>query len=169
MSLYDNRVLGLAEDFKEVIITDEVEPGELLPLLLKVAVEGFLAHVQLAEDGFQSLLDAWHVAKTDDFWVAADSICDIPVVLINSHESSLLLWKCTSHEDWLQVHPFSLNDVEFGQIVVDATKFLLNLLNLVSKSCVEARLFQRKDQTLMVADLGHHLLPLFDERCLATI
>ena len=52
MSLYDNRVLGLAEDFKEVIVTNEVESGELLPFLLKVAVEGFLAHVQLAEDSF---------------------------------------------------------------------------------------------------------------------
>lgn len=141
MGLYNNRVLGLTKDFEEVIITDEVESGELLSFFLEIAVESFLTHIQLAEDSFQSLLNAWYVAETHNFWVATDPKCNISVFLINSHKPSLLLWERTSHEDWLKVHPFSLDDVEFGQIVVDTAKFFLDLLNLVSKPTIEARLF----------------------------
>ena len=169
MSLDHHWILGLTKDFQEVIITDEVESGELGSLLLKITVQCFLAHIQLAEDGLQSLFDTRNITKTDHLWVSLDTECDISVLIINSHESSLFLWKRTPHEDRLQIHPFPLDHIKLGQIVVDSSQLLLNLLDLVGKSTEVARLLQGEDEALMVTDLAYHLFPFFDERSRAVI
>ena len=59
MVLNDFWVRGLAQDFKQVIIANEVEARELLSLFLKIVVEGFLAHLELSEDSFERVFKTW--------------------------------------------------------------------------------------------------------------
>jgi hypothetical protein len=43
VSLDNHWVFGLTENFEEIIITNEIEPGEFGSLFFKVAVQSFLA------------------------------------------------------------------------------------------------------------------------------
>jgi hypothetical protein len=134
MALYDCRVLGLAQNFKEIIFTDEVEARELGPLFLEEAVQCFLALVKLVENCFQCVFDTGNVAKAHDFGVIPNAKGDVSVLFVDSHESSLLLREGTSHENGFEIDPLSLNDVELSQVIVDASNFGFNFLNLSRKA-----------------------------------
>jgi hypothetical protein len=41
-------------------------------------------------------------------------LSNIPVLFINSHESSLLLREGTFHENRFKIYPLSLNDIELS-------------------------------------------------------
>lgn len=60
MLLNDSGILRLAQNLQQVIITNEVEAGELVPFLLQEIVEGFLASLQLFQDRVESFLEAWY-------------------------------------------------------------------------------------------------------------
>jgi len=85
------------------------------------------------------------------------------------HESSLLFWKSTSHENRLQIHPLSLDDIELGKIFIDTADLLFNLLNLIGKWREIPGLFQGKDETLVITYLGDDVFPLFDQWCLSSV
>ena len=52
-------VFGLAQDFKKVVVGQEVEPGEDLSLCLKIHIQGLLNFLQLAIHGIQLVKHAW--------------------------------------------------------------------------------------------------------------
>lgn len=169
MSLNNCWVLGLTQDLEEVIITDEIEAGELGSLLLKEAVEGLLALVKLTQNGFKCVLNTRNVTKTDNFWIVTDTKSDVSELFIDTHESTLLLWECTSHEDGLKVNPLALNNIQLGEVVIDTTDLFFYLFNLISESCEVSRFLKRKDKTLMITDLRDDFLPLFNQWCRSSI
>ena len=89
MVLNDLWILGLSKDLKQVIVTNEVETRELLTFLLKVVIEGFLAHLKLSKDCLQSVLQTWNFDETHDQRVRANTESDRSVLFINTAESAL--------------------------------------------------------------------------------
>jgi len=45
MRLNDCRIVCLTQYFKQIIVTNEVESGELLSFLFQIVVQGFLAQI----------------------------------------------------------------------------------------------------------------------------
>jgi hypothetical protein len=78
-----------------------------------------------------------YVAQAHDFWVSSDSESNVSEFFVNSHETALLLRKGSSREDGLKVDPLSLDQVQFGEVVIDSAELLFDLPDLVSKASIE--------------------------------
>ena len=76
MILDDFGILSLTQDFEQIIVSDEVEAGELLSLLFKVVVKSFLAHLELSENGFKGVLETGDLYETHDLWICANTESD---------------------------------------------------------------------------------------------
>ena len=70
----------------------------------------------------------------------------------------------TPHEDGLEVDPLALNDVQLGEVVIDAANLLLNLLDLIGEALEVPRLLEGNDETLVITDLRDHVFPLLNQR-----
>ena len=58
--------LGVADNFKQIFVTNEVESGEVLPLLLKVLSKCFLNHLQRICKILKSFLKIWNLHHFKD-------------------------------------------------------------------------------------------------------
>ena len=134
VKLNNRGVLSLTKNFQEILVTNEVKAGELLPLLFEEIIECFLALIDLRENVFQSVFQSGNISETHYFGIGSETVGNRPVVIVDASESALFLGKGTTHEDGLQVHPLTLNHVQFGQVVVNTTELLLELLDLILKA-----------------------------------
>lgn len=90
MTLDNVGVVGLSEDFKKVIVSNEVESRELLAFLLQVVVECLLAHLELGQDRLEALLQTWNLAKTHHLGVSAEAESNRSVLFVDTTEPTLL-------------------------------------------------------------------------------
>jgi hypothetical protein len=111
VTLDNNWVFSLTQDFEEIIITNEIETREYRSLLFKEIVQGFLAHIKLSQNCLKSVFKSWDLTQGDNFWIGTDTKHDTTIFFIDTSESSLLLRKGTSHENGLKINPLTLNDI----------------------------------------------------------
>lgn len=77
----------------------------------------------------------------------------LPIVIIHSLKSSLLLGKSPSSKDWFKVHPLPLDLVQVVQVLVKISQSLLPHRGLVLKALIVWRILQRLQQALIVTNL----------------
>ena len=167
--LDDDGVLGLAEDLEQVVVADEVEAREALPLLLEEVGERLLAALELVEDRRERRLEVGHLGEREDARVVADAEHDRAEVLVDALEARLLVRHRAAAEDRLEVDPLALDRVELRERAVEHRQLRRVLVDLVGEAAEERALLERAEQRLQVAHLRREVLPVLDERRLAAV
>mmetsp|Transcript_101986 Transcript_101986/g.255587 ORF Transcript_101986/g.255587 Transcript_101986/m.255587 type:complete len:210 (-) Transcript_101986:1261-1890(-) len=107
--LDDFRVAGLAENLQQVLIADEVQPGECRALLFQKGREGLLAALKLICQGDELVLEASYSAQVVDLLVLANVLHVLSELVVHLVKALLLTRKGASAEDGLEVDPLSLD------------------------------------------------------------
>mmetsp|Transcript_17017 Transcript_17017/g.54250 ORF Transcript_17017/g.54250 Transcript_17017/m.54250 type:complete len:604 (-) Transcript_17017:2868-4679(-) len=167
MALDHHRVLGLAEDLQEVVVADEVEAREHRALLLEEVGERALADVKLVHHLGEGVPEAGHLREGGHEGVALDGAHELAELRVDLLEAPLLVGERAAPEDGLQIHPLALHLVERAHALGEGGELVLPALRLLFEGPEERRLPKALHQALVVPDLGHDVLPLFDEAALA--
>jgi hypothetical protein len=134
MELYDGWVLRLAKDFKHIIITKEVEPGEFVTLFLEEIIECLLAALQLSHYSVKRIEEAGNIGQLHYMLVIGNIVHNVAIVLIQSSPASLLFRKCSTHENGFKIYPFALDLVKPKQCPFQNRQLSFILLYFTAES-----------------------------------
>mmetsp|Transcript_164092 Transcript_164092/g.521822 ORF Transcript_164092/g.521822 Transcript_164092/m.521822 type:complete len:281 (+) Transcript_164092:595-1437(+) len=107
--LDDFWITGLAQNLKQILVTNEVKAWECSPFLFQERGESLLAALELVSQGVELVFEASHGAQVVDLFVLADVLHDLSILIVHLVEALLLLGQSATAENRFQVNPLPLH------------------------------------------------------------
>ncbi|KAH6607744.1 hypothetical protein Trco_004057 [Trichoderma cornu-damae] len=167
-------IVAVANHLQEILVADEVEPGEGHALLLEVFAEGLLDLVEHFRQALQGLLGIGDVEHVEDVGRLVGLLHDGQELAVDVLEAAGLdgeevLDVGVPGEDALQVNPLALHvdpDVEED---VDAIQLVLPGHGVLLEFLVVGRVLHGLERVQVLAALGEEVVPATDKPALVLV